>query len=110
VSKEINMKTQWIDGMYTTTQIADFMGVSQGTVGKWVQKGGLVPTAVVDGAGAKHNPILIKMGAGGARGLKYLFSKENTKMFLRGRWIAGQSWGDGRRRQPGDELPQVLRI
>ena len=104
------MKAEWIDGMYTTAEIADFMRVSRGTVGKWVQKGELVPTAVVDGGGTRYNPVLIKMGAGGARGLKYLFSKESMKLFLRGRSIAGQDWGDGRRRQLGDEIPEVLRL
>ncbi len=101
------MKTEWIDGMYTTTQIADFMGVSKARVRIWVKKAELVPTAVMDSKGNKFNPEV--MGVPGA-GLIYLFSKQAMKLFLRGRWIAGQSWGDGRIRQPGDEIPEVLRI
>lgn len=104
---EISMKAPWIDGMYTVAQIADFMGVSNATVRLWAKKRELVPTAVMDSKGNRFNPEV--MGVPGA-GLIYLFSKQAMKLFLRGRWIAGQDWGDGRRRQPGDEVPEVLRI
>ena len=102
------MKKLSIDEMYGTEQVADFMGVTRGSVRRWVKKGELVPTAVRDSKGNKFNPEIVKTGAG--NGLIYLFDTQTMKLFLRGRWIAGQNWGGGKKRQPGDEVPEVLRL
>ena len=101
-----------IGPMYGTAQIADFMEVNQRTVSGWVRKGELVPTAVMDSKGNRFNPALIELRPGiGPRGkVMYLFSSESVKRFLRGRWIAEQDWGEGRKRQSGDECPEVLRV
>ena len=96
------------DDLYNTAQIADFMEVSQGTVARWARRGELMPTAMMDVQGNKFNPMLMKMRPGG--GMMYLFSKDEVRRFLRGRWITGQSWGEGRRKQPGEECPEVLRV